>query len=309
MKTLLLVLALSCVCFGQTTHTTASQNGNNLFTGLNTFTLPTTFGDVVINGSCTGTGCASGGGGGYATIKNASVAITQRTILNVLGALVCADNAGTSASDCKLATNAAVTNQYLTGVDSSGNLLRANAVTTFTTTTWPSWLTPTVTNATTTPNLDVSAGIVPEANGGTGANNTAGAAGHYLRSNGTHYVDAAATVMSWGGGPYAGSIPATAGNIPIRSTLPAAATIITYTMHLVTPGAGCTTQPTYQLTDLTTSTVISTITLVNAQSDYSNTGINTAFTSGHDIGIKVGTSAGGCGTAPANGMWTVWYTM
>jgi len=32
-------------------------------------------------------------------------------------------------------------------------------------------------------------GVVAEANGGTGANNTPGAAGHYLRSNGTHYVD------------------------------------------------------------------------------------------------------------------------
>jgi len=114
---------LSICAFGQS-HTFPALDTNNTFTGLNTFTLTTTFGDVVINGTCTGTGCASGGGGGYATIQNASIAITQRTILNVLGALVCTDNAGTLASDCKLATNAAVSNQYLTGIDASGNFLR-----------------------------------------------------------------------------------------------------------------------------------------------------------------------------------------
>jgi len=34
-------------------------------------------------------------------------------------------------------------------------------------------------------------GVVAEANGGTGANNVPGSAGHVLRSNGTHYVDSA----------------------------------------------------------------------------------------------------------------------
>lgn len=38
------------------------------------------------------------------------------------------------------------------------------------------------------------AGQLLEANGGTGANNTPGAAGHVLRSNGTHYVDSAIQV-------------------------------------------------------------------------------------------------------------------
>jgi hypothetical protein len=41
-------------------------------------------------------------------------------------------------------------------------------------------------------------GIVAEANGGTGANNAAGAAGHVLRSNGTHYVDAALAASDTG---------------------------------------------------------------------------------------------------------------
>ena len=40
---------------------------------------------------------------------------------------------------------------------------------------WPSWLVPTVTNPTTTPSLAVAAGIVPTANGGTGATTAAGA--------------------------------------------------------------------------------------------------------------------------------------
>jgi len=114
---------VSICAFGQT-HNFPATDTNNTWTGTNNFTLTTTFGDVVINGTCTGTGCASGGGGGYTTIQNASIAITQRTILNVLGALICSDNAGTLASDCKLATNAAVSNQYLTGIDANGNFLR-----------------------------------------------------------------------------------------------------------------------------------------------------------------------------------------
>lgn len=67
---------------------------------------------------------AAGGAGGYATIQNVGVAITQRAIINLLAAFTCVDNAGTVSSDCKLAANAAVANQYLTGVDASGNLLR-----------------------------------------------------------------------------------------------------------------------------------------------------------------------------------------
>lgn len=118
-KLAFLVVLLSALSFGQT-HTFPATDTNNTWTGTNNFTLTTTLGNVVITGTCTG--CA--GATGYATIKNASIAITQRTIINVLGALVCADNVGTLASDCKLATNAAVSNQYLTGIDASGNFLR-----------------------------------------------------------------------------------------------------------------------------------------------------------------------------------------
>lgn len=67
---------------------------------------------------------AGGGGGGYSTIQNAAVAIAQRSVINFLGALACVDNAGNLSSDCKLTANAAVANQYLTGVDASGNFLR-----------------------------------------------------------------------------------------------------------------------------------------------------------------------------------------
>lgn len=49
----------------------------------------------------------------------------------------------------------------------------------------------TATNLTGLPLTTGVTGILPEANGGTGANNTPGAAGHVLRSNSTHYVDAA----------------------------------------------------------------------------------------------------------------------
>ncbi len=49
---------------------------------------------------------------------------------------------------------------------------------------------PTLNQSTTGTALNVT-GIVLEANGGTGTNITTGAAGHVLRSNGTHYVDSA----------------------------------------------------------------------------------------------------------------------
>jgi hypothetical protein len=47
---------------------------------------------------------------------------------------------------------------------------------------------PTLNQNTTGTSANVT-GVVAEANGGTGSNITPGAAGHYLRSNGTHYVD------------------------------------------------------------------------------------------------------------------------
>lgn len=68
---------------------------------------------------------AAGGAGGYSTIQSAGAAITQRAIANFFGAIFCADNAGATRSDCTLAANAAVSNQFLTGIDASGNFLRA----------------------------------------------------------------------------------------------------------------------------------------------------------------------------------------
>lgn len=77
------------------------------------------------------------------------------------------------------------------GINGTGT----GTVTSFGTTTWPSWLTPTVTNATTTPNLDVSASTIPISAGGTGQTTQAAAidaltgtqsAGKFLRSDGTH---------------------------------------------------------------------------------------------------------------------------
>jgi hypothetical protein len=255
-KLAFLIFLLSVLSFGQT-HNFPALDSDNVFTGLNTF------GNVVINGTCTGTGCAS--------------------------------SAGT--------------------------------VTTFTTTTWPSWLIPTVTNATTTPNLSVSGGIVPESNGGTGANNTVGAAGHVLRSNGTHYVDGAiqsadvptlnqnttgkatGNVSSYSTS-ITGGMTVTPTNTNIantRTTVPANLTVVAFTMALGTAFTGCATFPTYQLFDVTGSTVLSTVTMTTSTLYYSNTGLSVAITSGHDIIIRVGTAAVTCtnGQSPT---WTVWYT-
>lgn len=154
-----------------------------------------------------------------------------------------------------------------------------------------------------------------------------GSAGNYMRSNGSAWAastiqvadvptlnqattgKATGNFQTWGGGPYAGTIPQTAGNLVLRTTLPAAITVVSFTMNAFTPPAGCTTLPTYQLFDNTASTTISTITLVNGTAYYSNTGLSTAVVSGHDIVVKVGVTAAGCTTPAANAMWTMWYTM
>jgi hypothetical protein len=154
-----------------------------------------------------------------------------------------------------------------------------------------------------------------------------GTAGNYMRSTGSAWAastiqvadvptlnqnttgKATGNMMNWSTGPYAGSIPATTPNVLARTTFPSAVTVVSFTMYLVTPSVACTTLPQYQLYDITSSTALSTITTVNGTAYYSNTGLSIAVTGGHDIGIRVGVSAAGCTTAPANGMWTAWYTM
>jgi hypothetical protein len=201
-------------------------------------------------------------------------------------------------------------------------------VSTFTTTTWPSWLTPTVTNATTAPNLDVSGGIVPEANGGTGANNTPGAAGHVLRSNGTHYLDSAiqvadvptlnqnstglakGNVMSYSAS-VTGGLTVTPGNTNIttsRTTVPANITVVSFTMALGSAFTGCATFPTYQLFDVTGSTVLATVTMTTGTLYYSSTGLSATVASGHDVIVRVGTAAVTC-TNGQSVTWAMWYQM
>jgi hypothetical protein len=69
---------------------------------------------------------------------------------------------------------------YATGITATGaatgcTVEHVGTVTTFTTTTWPTWLTPAVTNPTTTPNLNVTASTIPISAGGTNATTAAAA--------------------------------------------------------------------------------------------------------------------------------------
>lgn len=202
----------------------------------------------------------------------------------------------------------------------------AGSVVSFSTTTWPSWLTPTVTNATTTPNLDVSASTIPESAGGTGANNTTGAAGHVLRSNGTHYVDsaiqsadvptlnqntsgrAAANVASWSSS-VSGSITTTANTNQnsAQTTAPVGLTIIAFTMAVGTQAATCTTSGTWQIWDNNTSTALATVTVTNSTSQVTSTGLSATASAGDVLIIRVGTAPAGCGTLPGSATWTMWY--
>lgn len=218
---------------------------------------------------------------------------------------------------------------------SAGATGPAGGVTSFSTGTFPSWLTPTVTNATSTPSLSVSGGTVPIANGGTGAttqqtalNNLTGAqtAGRYVRSDGTNAAlsaiqagdvptlnqnttgKATGNNLSLGWGPIAGNVSQTAGNQQARTTLPTGITVISFTLSLTVGFTGCTTFPTYQLYDFTAATAISTLTMVASTTYYSNTGLSVAVASGHDIGLRVGTGGAGC-TGGSNAAFTMWYTM
>lgn len=56
--------------------------------------------DCLLNSSCT---IAGGPGGGYGTIQEEGSPLTARTVLNFVGTqITCADNAGTSATDCTI---------------------------------------------------------------------------------------------------------------------------------------------------------------------------------------------------------------
>lgn len=76
---------------------------------------------------------AAGGSGGssfYQTVQNGGVAVAQEASLNFLGSFSCVDNVGNTSTDCKLSASSAVSHQFVTGVDSSGNYLRARPIST-----------------------------------------------------------------------------------------------------------------------------------------------------------------------------------
>jgi hypothetical protein len=104
-----------------------------------------------------------------------STDLPSPAVINITG------NAATANSFTAAPTNCSA-GSYTTGIDIFGNAQNctvaatgggSGTVTSFAVGTWPSWLTPTVTNATTTPSLAVAGGTVPVANGGTGATTTA----------------------------------------------------------------------------------------------------------------------------------------
>lgn len=154
-----------------------------------------------------------------------------------------------------------------------------------------------------------------------------GTAGNYLRSTGSAWAastiqaadvptlnqsttgTATGNMINWAVGPVAGTVSTVAATGIAKTTLPANITVRSFSMYAPTAAAGCTTQPSYQVYDNTTSTVISTITTVNGTTYYNNTAINTAVVSGHDLMVRVGTGGVACTQAPSNVIFTVWYTM
>lgn len=154
-------------------------NAVQTYTGNKTFTGTATFGSTTLSGitgstqclhvnttgliSGTGSDCGSSGGGGITGPGTTTVGYVPQW----------SNTAGTTVSaGLPVATTSTANSIVETG---AGGTINANFV-------------PTLNQNTTGTAANVT-GIVAAANGGTGANNTVGAAGHYLRSNGTSYVD------------------------------------------------------------------------------------------------------------------------
>lgn len=153
-----------------------------------------------------------------------------------------------------------------------------------------------------------------------------GSAGNFIRSTGSAWgastIQAAdvptlnqnttgkatGNIQNFGCGPIAGNLTQTNASMICETRIPIAATVVTYTLSLTQAPAGCTTFPTYQLWDFTSSTALNTITLVNSTAYYQNTGLSAALVATHDIGIREAVT-GNCTTQPANGYFSIWYTM
>jgi hypothetical protein len=133
---ILALIALFLALFSLRAH--AQESGldritfqNSSGTALRSFVSPFNF-KCSTNMTCSITGntvtvsaAGGGAGGGYSTIQNGGAAIAAEAAINFLGSFSCVDNPGNTSSDCKLTASAAVAHQFVTGVDSSGNYLRA----------------------------------------------------------------------------------------------------------------------------------------------------------------------------------------
>lgn len=112
-------------------HITTITFQNSSGTVLKTFAAPWVFKcstnmTCAISGNVVTVSSAAGAGGsGYSIIQNGGAAIAAEGAINFLGSFSCVDNPGNTSSDCKLSASAAVSHQFVTGVDASGNYLRA----------------------------------------------------------------------------------------------------------------------------------------------------------------------------------------
>ena len=83
-----------------------------------------------------------------------------------------------------------------------------------------------------------------------------------------------------------------------RMVFPAARTLLRVTLNLNGAPAGCTTQPQYGLTDLTTSTILASITIANgATTGFTDSGVlSVAMTAGDEFGVGLVVTGSGCTT-------------
>lgn len=138
---ILALIALFMALFSLKAH--AQESGldritfqNSSGTVLRSFVSPFNF-KCSTNVTCSITGntvtvsaAGGGAGGGYSVIQNGGVAIAAEAAINFLGSFSCVDNPGNTSSDCKLSASSAVSHQFVTGVDASGNYLRGRPAST-----------------------------------------------------------------------------------------------------------------------------------------------------------------------------------
>lgn len=91
--------------------------------------------------------------------------------------------------------------------------------------------------------------------------------------------------------------------------IPKAIVIDNFEMSLLINGAGCTTVPIVSLKDLTTATILSSISVSNATANFNNANVGASVAANDQLAVLVTTLEAGCTSNPADANFVVVYHM